>query len=255
MSDSRLTMRRAAVVSCGGSRRGPGEGESELENTTLTVVYEDEALLAADKPAGLLVHGDGTGAQTLTDLVAAHVAEAGREDVRPQAVQRLDVDTTGLVLFSLDSATQPKLDAEVAGRDMRKIYLAVVAGRFPWGEKIIDAPIGRDRHDARRMRACSAGQGKAAETRVTKLAFKGGRTLLQVELLTGRRHQIRVHLASLGFPIVGDALYGGARADAKRGESGLLLHAYAEELSHPATGERLSLKTEWPARLGATWPA
>lgn len=237
-----------------GASMGENNGLSRIViSEQLRVVHEDKWLLAADKCAGLLVHGDGTGTATLTDLVAEHLAASGRAGVRPQAVQRLDVGTTGLVLFSLDPATQPKLDAEVAGRDMRKVYLAVVAGRFPWGEKTIDAPIGRDRHDARRMRVCAAGQGKPAETRVRKLAFKGGRTLLEVELLTGRRHQIRVHLASLGFPIVGDALYGAVAADPKRGENGLLLHAFAEELAHPATGERLSLRTDWPARLGASW--
>lgn len=226
---------------------------SEVAAPELGIVYEDECLLAANKPAGLLVHGDGTGARTLTDLVAGHLAAEGREDMRPQAVQRLDVETTGLVLFSLDPATQPALDAEVAGRDMRKIYLAVVAGRFPWAQKSVDAPIGRDRHDARRMRACREGQGKPALTEVCKLAFKGGRTLLSVELLSGRRHQIRVHLASLGFPIVGDELYGGARPDAARGESGLLLHAFREELRHPATGERLELEAPCPERLGKSW--
>lgn len=219
----------------------------------ITVVFEDEYLLAASKPADLLVHGDGTGSLTLTDLVAEHLAAEGREDVRPQAAQRLDVETTGLVLFSLDPATQPALDAEVAGRDMRKEYLAVVAGRFPWAQKAIDVPIGRDRHDAKKMRVCKEGQGKPASTLARKLAFKGGRTLLSVELLSGRRHQIRVHLASLGFPIVGDELYGGARADAARGEFGLLLHAFREELRHPATGEPLSLQTEWPERLGKNW--
>ena len=185
--------------------------------------------------------------------MAEHLAAEGRGDVRPQAAQRLDVETTGLVLFSLDPVTQPALDAEVAGRDMRKEYLAVVAGRFPWAQKAIDAPIGRDRHDAKKMRVCKEGQGKPASTLVRKLAFKGGRTLLSVELLSGRRHQIRVHLASLGSPIVGDGLYGGVRADAARGESGLLLHAFREELRHPATGEPLSLQAEWPERLGKNW--
>lgn len=227
--------------------------QNQILDDDLRVVFEDEWVLAADKPAGLLVHADGTGKATLTDAVAAHLAREGREGVRPQAVQRLDVETTGLVLFSLDAATQPALDAEVAGRGMRKVYLAVVAGRFPWGEKVVDAPVGRDRHDARRMRVCAAGQGKPAETRVRKLAFRGGRTLLEVELLSGRRHQIRVHLASLGFPIVGDALYGAVAADARRGEEGLLLHAFAEELDHPATGERLALRTDWPARIGSAW--
>lgn len=214
---------------------------------SLRIIYEDEVLLAADKPAGILVHGDGTGARTLTDAVAEHLAAAGRAGARPQAVQRLDVETTGLVLFSLDRATQPALDAQVAGRGMEKAYLAVVPGRFPWGERDVGSPIGRDRHDARRMRACRPGQGRPALTHVRRLATSGGRSLLLVTLSTGRRHQIRVHLASLGFPIVGDALYGGARSGA-----GLLLHAWREALDHPVTGERLELETPWPARL---WPA
>lgn len=210
------------------------------------IIYEDEALLACDKPAGMLVHGDGTGARTLTDAVAEHLAAGGRSEARPQAVQRLDMGTTGLVVFSLDRATQAELDRQVAGHDMRKTYLAVVRGAFPGGERLIDRPIGRDRHDARRMRACRPGQGKPAETRVRRVASAGGRSLLLVELLTGRRHQIRVHLASMGFPIVGDELYGGARS-----AEGLLLHAWREEVVHPVTGRRLRLETAWPERL---WP-
>ena len=211
-----------------------------------TAIYEDEVLLAWDKPAGIIVHGDGTGVRTLTDVVAAHLDAAGRADARPQPVQRLDAETTGLVLFSLERATQPALDAQVAGHAMDKTYLAVVSGRVPWAQKTVRQPIGRDRHDARRMRACRPGQGKPAETRIRRVAEKDGRTLLVVTLATGRRHQIRVHLASLGHPIVGDALYGGARST-----SGLLLHAWREELDHPVSGERLRLETAWPQRL---WP-
>ncbi len=211
-----------------------------------TAIYEDEVLLAWDKPAGIIVHGDGTGVRTLTDVVAAHLDATGRADARPQPVQRLDAETTGLVLFSLERATQPALDAQVAGHAMDKTYLAVVSGRVPWAQKTVRQPIGRDRHDARRMRACRPGQGKPAETRIRRVAEKDGRTLLVVTLVTGRRHQIRVHLASLGHPIVGDALYGGARST-----SGLLLHAWREELDHPVSGERLRLETAWPQRL---WP-
>ena len=211
-----------------------------------SLIYEDEVLLAWDKPAGIIVHGDGTGARTLTDVVAAHLSAAGRADALPQAVQRLDRETTGLVLFSLDRATQPALDAQVAGHAMEKTYLAVVAGRVPWAQKTVRQPIGRDRHDARRMRVCRPDQGKPAETRFRRVAEKDGRTLLAVTLVTGRRHQIRVHLASLGHPIVGDALYGGARSSA-----GLLLHAWREELDHPVSSERLSLETAWPVCL---WP-
>lgn len=217
-----------------------------LSYESVTVVYEDDVLVAVDKPAGVIVHADGTGAPTLTDAVAARLEAEGRAGVRPQAVQRLDRETTGLVILSLDRATQPVLDAQVAGHGMRKRYLAVVSGRVPWDTREVRGPIGRDRHDARRMRVCHEGAGKPALTRVRRVATGGGRTLLLVELGTGRRHQIRVHLASLGLPIVGDELYGGAR-----GGSGMLLHAYAEELDHPVTGERLRLRTSWPIRLGA----
>lgn len=213
------------------------------------VIYEDEVLLAWDKPAGIIVHGDGTGARTLTDVVADHLAAEGRGGVRPQAVQRLDRETTGLVLFSLDAATQPALDAQVAGHAMSKTYLAVAAGRVPWAERVVRSPVGRDRHDARRMRVCRPGQGRPAETRLRRVAEADGRTLLAVTLVTGRRHQIRVHLAELGHPIVGDALYGGPRSAA-----GLMLHAWREELDHPVTGERLRLETAWPTRLSPARP-
>ena len=199
--------------------------------------------MAVDKPAGILVHADGTGARTLTDDVAALLAREGVPAV-PQAVQRLDVDTTGVVLFSLAPEFQPALDALVASHDMRKRYLAVVEGSFPAGVLRLDAPLGRDRHDARRMRVSP--RGKPALTLVTVLARRGGRSLLLLELGTGRRHQIRVHLAHAGHPIVGDALYGRAAGPA----GGLMLHAVREELAHPATGEALRLEAGWPARFG-----
>ena len=204
------------------------------------VLYRDPFLMAVDKPAGILVHADGTGARTLTDGVAALLA--------PQAVQRLDVDTTGVVLFSLAPEFQPALDALVASHDMRKRYLAVVEGSFDAGVRRLDAPLGRDRHDARRMRVSP--RGKPALTLVTVLARRGGKSLLLLELGTGRRHQIRVHLAHAGHPIVGDALYGRAAGGRAAGAGGLMLHAVCEELTHPATGRALRLEAGWPARFG-----
>ena len=203
----------------------------------ITQVYADAWLLAVDKPAGLLVHGDGTGARTLTDLVreATGIACA-------QAVQRLDSETTGLVLFSLDKEVQPALDAAVASGAVRKRYIALVAGRLAGGERTIDAAIGRDRHDARRMRVSKT--GKHAATIVRPLARYGNATLVELELLTGRRHQIRVHMASIGHPVVGDALYHGPAS-----KGGLMLHALEERLVHPVTSEELLLRTAWPPRF------
>ena len=131
------------------------------------VLYRDPFLMAVDKPAGILVHADGTGARTLTDDVAALLAREGVPAV-PQAVQRLDVDTTGVVLFSLAPEFQPALDALVASHDMRKRYLAVVEGSFPAGVLRLGAPLGRDRHDARRMRVSP--RGKPARREVASAA-------------------------------------------------------------------------------------
>lgn len=216
----------------------------ETTGLRVPVLHEDRILLAVDKPAGLLVHGDGSGAETLTARVASHLAREGRRAV-PQAMQRLDAPTTGVVLFCLAEEFQPVLDAQVAGHDMHKRYLAVVAGRLAGSERgwmRLEGPIARDRHDARRMRVGRT--GKPALTMVRTVARQGGRSLLLVELQTGRRHQIRVHLAHAGHPIVGDELYGGARH-----EDGLMLHAWSEEVCHPLTRERLLLRTPFPGRF------
>lgn len=218
------------------------------------IVYEDDWLLAVDKPAGIIVHGDGTGAPTLTDAVRDHLKQEGRVQAAAQVqpVQRLDADTTGLVLFSLDKSTQPALDALVATHDgMQKRYLAIVRGHVPASLTRIDAPIARDRHDARRMRVGTGKQGKSATTLVrvldTTRRHGANLTLLELTLKTGRRHQIRVHLASRGFPILGDPLYGTAAN--RDGRAPLMLHAAAEVFPHPATGGRLELRAPYPDRF------
>ena len=203
----------------------------------MDVVYRDEWLLAVDKPAGIIVHGDGTGADNLTDRVRAETANPSA-----QPVQRLDRETTGLVLFSLDKAVQPALDAAIAGGAVRKRYLALAQGRIDASELVIDAPIGRDRHRSGLMRVSAT--GKPALTYAWPLERRGNRTLLLVELKTGRKHQIRVHLASEGHPLVGDAAYGGPTS-----RKGLMLHAYEERLVHPVTGAELRIRTPWPTRL------
>lgn len=278
-------------------------GSNELTHLEISTLFEDAWLLAIDKPAGIIVHDDGTGAPTLTDLARGHLEAAGEGDVAAQlqAVQRLDRDTTGVVLFSKDKAVQPKLDAALAGRaaaavgavtrgmpgattaspagaapvpdarlapdarPARKRYLAVVRGEFPWKIRTLDGPIGRDRHDARRMRVTPA--GKPSRTRVLGLAVAGPRrartSLVLARLETGRKHQIRVHLANAGYPIVGDALYGvpadRTAANGGRGAScgkpvPLMLHAFEERLTHPVTGEPLVIRAPYPERFAQAFP-
>lgn len=175
-----------------------------------------------------------------------------------QALNRLDRDTTGIVLFSLNKDTQPAFDALIAAHDTSKRYLAICCGIPAWKSKLIDAPLGRDRHDARRMRISRG--GKPAQTRVNVIATRARNShapdlsLLNVELLTGRKHQIRVHLASLGFPLLGDELYGRPVRRTGNKRYPLMLHACSMSLTHPVTHERLAIQAPIPRRFHALFP-
>ena len=217
------------------------------------ILYEDEWVLAVDKPAGIIVHGDGTGATTLTDLLRDSIGDSPLLN-QLQPLQRLDRDTTGIVLISKRKETQAAFDALIAERRIEKRYLAIVRGRFPEAPQTYRGAIGRDRHDSRRMRVSRT--GKPALTRAHLLAFSPAdiagstRSLLDVELLTGRKHQIRVHLSDAGFPLLGDALYNGPRIT-----GGLMLHAAEERFTHPVTGERTVIRAPYPIRFKPLFPS
>ncbi|MGI6755061.1 MAG: RluA family pseudouridine synthase [Atopobiaceae bacterium] len=204
----------------------------------LEVYWEDPFALAVEKCAGELVHSDGSDKPALISRVFDYVSAAGGMYAQP--VQRLDEDTTGIVLVSKAPDFQPLFDELVAGHDLCKIYLAVVEGSISASAFTIDAPIARDRHDARKMRVGKT--GKPSQTKVAVLAQSRGRSLVACRLMTGRRHQIRVHLAHIHHPIVGDALYGAPGCP-------LMLHAYREHFCHPVTGEPVEIQTTWPSRF------
>lgn len=211
------------------------------------VLYEDEWLLALNKPAGIIVHGDGTGARTLTDAARAHLVREGRIEAVAalQPLQRLDRDTTGVVLFSLSKEAQPAFDRMIAERRIAKTYLAICAGIIPWRQRELTWSLGRDRHDARRMRVNPRGKSAHTTARVLETRKGGlatGQTLVELELHTGRKHQIRVHLSHAGFPIRGDALY--AEGAAARGP--LMLHAWRVRFTHPVTGMPVEIKAPKP---------
>jgi 23S rRNA pseudouridine1911/1915/1917 synthase len=226
------------------------------ETLPLDVVYQDEALLVLNKPAGLVVHpGAGNRSHTLQhgllafDPLLALVPRAG-------LVHRLDKDTSGLLLVARTPEAHTRLVAALAAREIRREYLALVWGRPISGGRI-DAPIGRSTHVRTRMAV--RGGGRAAITHYRIERRFAAYTLLRVQLETGRTHQIRVHLAHIGFPIVGDPVYGRRRRVAASPEvqQALLsfrrqaLHAQRLELKHPLTGRPLALEAPLPADFAA----
>lgn len=231
-----------------------------MPNNPLNILFVSETLIAVDKPAGLIVHGDGTGTLTLTDLLkrtnladgfpagdgldgSALNVQASPDEL--QALQRLDRDTTGIVLFSRCKRTQPLYDRLIAEHGFQKRYLAIARGRARWTERTLDAPIGRDRHDARRMRVSRTGKPARTHVRVLDARRVDGEwlTLLDVSLETGRKHQIRVHLAHEGLPLLGDALYG------KPDPRGLMLHAHELAFTDPVTGKPVRIIAPAPDRM------
>lgn len=220
-----------------------------------TILYESDTLLAVDKPAGIIVHGDGTGAPTLTDAVRALLhARGGQDDDRRaadlQALQRLDRETSGIVLFSVSKRTQAAYDRMIAEHRITKRYLAVVCGAPSWRTRTLTGPIGRDRHDARRMRVSRTGKPATTHAHVLAQVRARGRmlTLLDVSIETGRKHQIRVHLSHAGLTIVGDALYGTADP------AGLLLHAAHLSFDDPVASEPIVIDAPVPGRIRRLFP-
>jgi 23S rRNA pseudouridine1911/1915/1917 synthase len=214
------------------------------------VVYADQNLMVVDKPAGLLVHSvPGYSAPTLVDALAG--VGAGGEEGRPGIVHRLDRDTSGLLLVARDPRTHARLQALLRGRKIGRTYLALVRGRPRSRRGRIEAPIGRDRRDPTRM-SLETDRPRDAVTDFELVEALHGRSLLRVTLGTGRTHQIRVHLASIGNPVVADPVYGhGPELGLER----QFLHAAELRLTHPSSGEEMLLRSDLPADLAAALAA
>ncbi len=210
------------------------------EEMLLSIVYEDDDLLVVDKPAGMAVHpSPGHSSHTLVNGILAHCPDLSGigGEKRPGIVHRLDKDTSGLIIVAKNDAAHVSLAGQLKDRKVKKTYLALVEGRLEPREGLIDAPIGRDPRHRKRMAVIE--RGRDARTRYRVLREVDGRSLVEVQPETGRTHQIRVHLASLHHPIVGDTLYG------RKGGVSLarqFLHAQKLAFTHPRSGERLELE-------------
>ncbi len=222
----------------------PTRGVLEPQDVGLRVAYEDEHLLVVDKPAGVVVHPSaGHASGTLVHGVLARGAAGGDEE-RPGIVHRLDRDTSGLLVVARSEEAHKRLKRLVQRRELERTYTALVRGRPRSKAGRIEAPIGRDRRDPTRQ-SLDTQRPRGAVTHFELVEQLGEYALLRVRLETGRTHQIRVHLAAIGLPVVGDAVYGAT--DPVLGRQ--FLHASRLAFTHPFTGDRVEVESPLPPDL------
>lgn len=227
----------------------PDPVETELvprADIPLDIVFENENLAVINKQRGLVVHpAPGNEDGTLVNALLAQLGSLSgiNGELRPGIVHRLDKDTTGLMVVAKNDAAHVSISSQIEERTVRKEYLALVMGDVKWDERLVEAPIGR--HPVDRKKMAIVPDGRYAKTLFTVEERYTGYTLLRARLYTGRTHQIRVHLASIGLPIVGDELYNGRKCPYNT--EGQLLHSTLLEFDEPISGERLRFEAPPPA--------
>jgi 23S rRNA pseudouridine1911/1915/1917 synthase len=237
------------------------------EAIPLRVLYEDEDLLVIDKAAGMVVHPapgnwSGTLVHALLGRGGSWPASAGA--ARPGIVHRLDKGTSGLMLAARSERAHRSLTAQLGSRTLERSYLAIVQGEVRGADGILEGPIARDPRNRLRMAVVEG--GRPARTRYAVVERRAGHTLVRCDLETGRTHQVRVHLASLGHPVAGDELYGARRAPSGAGRARPagghpagparpLLHAWRLSFRHPDSGAEMSFETPPPADFQDFWEA
>jgi 23S rRNA pseudouridine1911/1915/1917 synthase len=260
LKDGRVTINGGAAESrqkvWGGEQVGldavPSEmeGEHRPEAIGLTILHEDDHLLVIDKPAGLVVHpGSGVRSGTMMNALLHHAPQLA-EVPRAGIVHRLDKDTSGLLVVAKTLAAQTDLVRQLQARTVKRHYLALARGRVE-RDGTVDAPIGR--HPTQRTRMAVVHSGRTARTHYAVLERFDKATLVECRLETGRTHQIRVHMASIGHPLVGDATYGRAKTNDPLLDSfpRQALHARRLALVHPATGAEVAWESPLPADFSA----
>ena len=237
----------------------PEPDKAEPEDIPLDVVYEDDDIIVVNKPSGMVVHpAAGNPCGTLVNALLYHckgsLSGIGGV-VRPGIVHRIDKDTSGLLVVAKNDEAHNFLSEKLKTHDVSRIYYAIVIGSFSEDEGTVDAPIGRHPNDRKKMAVLKEGQGTArnAVTHYKTLARYKGFSLVRCQLETGRTHQIRVHMAYKGHPLLGDSVYGGGKTQFEAANKGLIsgqcLHAKELMLTHPKTGKDMHFECELPDEM------
>ena len=214
----------------------------EPEDIEIDVVYEDCDLLVINKASGMVVHpAPGHYSHTLVNALLYRFQISGGEKNRPGIVHRLDKDTSGLMMVDKNEKTHDKLSRMIANKEVERHYLAIVDGVIKHDTGTIDAPIGRDANNRQKM-AVTDVHGKEAVTHFRVLETFSNHTLVECILETGRTHQIRVHMAYIGYPVSNDPLYGRGKST----EFGQMLHSKSIKFKHPTTGKELFFEVDPP---------
>ena len=224
----------------------PKKIEIKAEDIPIEVIYEDNDIIVVNKPKGMVVHpGNGNVDGTLVNAIMAKcegsLSGIGGE-IRPGIVHRIDKDTSGLLIVAKNDKAHVNLSEQIKEHKVKKTYIALVRGVVKENEATIDMPIGRSKADRKKMSVCK--DGKKAVTHIKVLKRWEHYTLLQVNIETGRTHQIRVHLSYIGYPIIGDYTYSNGKNEF--GVVGQCLHAQKLEFKHPTTNKIMELEAPLP---------
>lgn len=228
----------------------PKEIKLEAQEIPLEIVYEDHDIVVVNKQKGLVVHpGSGNWEGTLVNAIMAHCKDSlsgiGGE-LRPGIVHRLDKDTSGLLIIAKNDKAHIAMSEQIKNREVKKTYVALVRGTIAENEATIQMPIGRSTKDRKKMAVTKTGKEAITHFRVLNryTTSKASYTLLEIKIDTGRTHQIRVHMAEIGHPVIGDMVYSNGKNEF--GVEGQCLHAKKLEFRHPITGEHMVLEAELP---------
>lgn len=224
----------------------PSVTELKPQNIPIDIIYEDNDIIVVNKPKGMVVHpANGNPDGTLVNAVLAHCGKSlsgiGGE-IRPGIVHRLDKDTSGLLIIAKNDIAHVNMSKQIQDRKVCKKYIALVRGVIPENEATINMPISRSEKDRKKMAVNKEGKNAITHFKVIKRYDKY--TLLDIKIDTGRTHQIRVHLAEIGYPVVGDEVYSNGKNEF--GVEGQMLHAKSLDFKHPVTGKEMHLEAPLP---------